>query len=174
LTLWRRLFAALLALIGLALWWLSRETWWVAGGSDAAAVILAPAEFPQQLALLVLMLAALCCLVAWSSRLSRKLSLIGLWLGVAATALATHRVVIDGARGDIRDVWLLVTVQRIGMDLQQGPRVLPGELGALTWLSFQSPTPGAAPMRAFVGIPPWRLQTDALKAFPGALSGASP
>ena len=109
-----------LVVAAVAIWWWSRDPFIVVGGSDATAVIIEPDRGSQVAALALLVLGAAGCIALWRGRIPRRVSGFVLALGVLAFALATHRLVVDGGRGEIRDIWALMTLQRLAMSPQDG------------------------------------------------------
>src|SRR5262245_7779673 len=112
------LLLVLLVLAAVAMWWLSRDPFFVVGGSDATAIIIEPDRTSQLAALALLVLGSAGCIALRRGRTPRRISGLLLALGLLAFALAVHRLVIDGGRGEIRDIWGLMTLQRIAMSPQ--------------------------------------------------------
>jgi hypothetical protein len=158
-----RLLLILLALAAVAIWWLSRDPFFVVGGSDATAVIIEPDRESQIAALALLVLGAAGCIALRRGRTLRRVSGLVLALGLLVFALATHRLVVDGGRGEIRDIWGLITLQRIAMSPQDGLGVDPLWAKDDYLVTFRRPT--GETMTVFLGLGPLKLDTAPLEAF---------
>lgn len=162
-TILARLLFAVLALVAIAIWWLSRDPFFVIGGSDATAVIIEPDRASQLAALALLVLGVVGCIVLGRGRTLGRVSGVILVLGLLAFALATHRLVVDGGRGEILDIWGLITLQRIAMSPQDGVGVDPLWTRSDYTVAFRRPT--GETMTVFLGVGPLKLDTAALEAF---------
>ena len=141
--------------------WLSNMTILFSPGSDFLLEIIAPSLAGQIIVLLVL-----CgCLAYAAMSLVAHRRPVGISaLGVITVFLLTmgsHRILIDGGRGEIRDVWLLTTVQTLTFGLMDGPagtaRLTMGF--AADWIV---PHDGH-PMLLIHGLPPVALDLDRVR-----------
>lgn len=136
----------------------SNQPFFLVGGSDSAATILAPPLAWQIVALGLLIVS----LGLYAVRPKRGLA-IGRWLllvvAMGVYVMAGHRFLIDGARGEIRDVWLLVDAQALSYDEADG---LSGGSRRETAIWLELADDQDIRMRVFAGIGPWRLNTEAL------------
>ncbi len=161
----RSLLLIALAAWAATVWWLSSDPFFVVGGSDAAALILEPPREAQSATAIVLGIAIVLALIPWPGRVARRGAWAALALVTAAFALSTHRVVIDPARGQIRDVWAMVTLQSIGTDPADGLGTDPRWQLDRQTLTFQRPD--GQTMTVLLGIAPLRIETAELAGFAG-------
>jgi len=99
----------------------------LSGGSDALSTVLAPSPVAQ--AAMFCLLVVLAVAAAWLRGAGRLIVCVA-WL--ALLLLASHRVVIDRASLEVRDLWLMAPVQRLalpddqdaGLDATAGPWTL--------------------------------------------------
>ena len=134
----------------------------IAGGSDALITVAAPTPWAQIAA--VLFAGAMVGLQGVDLRgrflLARRLLLP---LAVVLVTLAGHRVVLDGARGELRDVYWLVNAKRLTFDISEGPAVS-YSIEVSTYFLRLRAVDTANVTRVFLGIPPWRVVTEELEA----------
>lgn len=143
------------ATVALGLEVVASDTLLLAGGSDALAAVAAPQRWAQLLAAALAGLA-----VALQAR--RKHNTPGLLRRLAIPAslilvlLAGHRMVLDGARGELRDVYWLMTVQRVAFDVADGSTASYSAQISPLFLRLQA-NDTAQVTTIFLGPPPWRV-----------------
>jgi hypothetical protein len=111
-----RVAALLAGLVSTGILWFSHDTFLLSGGSDAPNIILAPPLAGQFGAAILLMLLPHIMLFR-SPRTGFVIAAV--WLIIFA--LSTHRIVIDSVRGELREVWALIPVQRTNIGGPDGP-----------------------------------------------------
>jgi hypothetical protein len=141
-------------LAGLVVIYLSNLAFFVAGGSDSLTDIAAPPRIGQVVALLLA--GAGLGYAAWSRApggvTARTASVAG---AVILLGLASHRVVIDNGRGEIRDFWLLTGVQTLPFDQRDGPAASAKLENHAVWARI-APLSGPG-ILLILGIPPLAL-----------------
>lgn len=143
------LLAVITGSIGVAVVWLSNDPFLLSGGSDAPNLILGPpAHGWIGAAIVIFLLPPL--LVIRRSSFPTGAGWAVLWLLILA--LASHRVVVDGVHGEIRDVWALLPVQRLDIQGADGPAAtIRRQQGAYVVLGT---TDGTGSIFVLKGIPP--------------------
>jgi hypothetical protein len=159
----RWLAAACLWLAGLAVIYLSNLAFFVAGGSDSLTDIAAPPVFGQMAAMLLAALGL--ALSVWKAMPG------GVWVRLISTALsavlivfASHRVVVDSARGLIRDVWLLRDLQVMPFDQRDGPAASAILERGPAWDHLVAKT-GGAKLLLIRGVPPLAVNMAPLEVW---------
>lgn len=152
--------AAVAALVaGIALWF-SNQPFFLLGGSDALAIILAPSFPAQMLAAVLLGIGiASCALKTWG--IWRWLRALLLLTAVCSVGFASHRLVLDGLRTELQEKYFWLTWQRLPFDPLAGPESsLQLQMDSL-FLTFTHKDSNNK-IRVFIGLPPWRLNTAPL------------
>jgi len=129
--------------------WLSNNAFFMASGSDAPNTIVGPSH-TGQLMCGAMMIAV--TVVARRGSAGARVVLAAVW--VLCLAALTHRVVVDVATGEVRDVYCLIPVQRLSLNGFEGDiRAL---LAAERMHTLRIATPRGA-ITVWRGVPPARL-----------------
>ena len=152
--------AVVTALVAGAALWFSNQPFFLLGGSDALAIILAPSFPAQMLAAMLLGIGIASCALK-TLGIWRWLRALLLLTAVCGVGCASHRLVLDGLHAELQEKYFWLTWRCLPFDPVTGPESslqLKVDSFFLTFTHKDSNNK----IRVFIGLPPWRLNTAPL------------